>query len=125
MRCNCGDVPLATIRIERIEQQIAKLRQAITDGLYGERSVVGDAVLAIEGQLSSLREVLDVKIQFNDTHPELRPGEVFLCNVVPRTLEWRNIPYKTKRLGNQAYDVGGKAIAFAPVFVQSRELKKK
>ncbi|MFA6414723.1 MAG: hypothetical protein WC217_02435 [Candidatus Paceibacterota bacterium] len=123
MKCVCGIIPLAVNNIERIEQYVAKLRKAVVDGLYDERSIVGDAVLSIEGQLRQLRDVLDMELRFNDVHPELRSDEMFLCNVVPHTSDWKNIPYKTKRLGNQAYDTAGKPIALAPVFVKVAELQ--
>ena len=75
----------------------------------------------------------------NQNHPELREGEVFLTNVpmeregedydpmimkgVHLTL-FRDIPWKTKRLGGIAYDVLGREVLYMlPVFVQKAELE--
>lgn len=61
---------------------------------------------------------------YNDTHPELRPGEVFLTNVQEH--EWQTIRLMSKRRGSQAYDRTGTPLpadqeAF-PVFVLEKEL---
>jgi hypothetical protein len=58
MSCLCHRIPLIATKIDRIKAEVAKLRQAITNQVYGERSVVGDAVLVIEGQLKQVREAL-------------------------------------------------------------------
>jgi uncharacterized protein (UPF0335 family) len=125
MKCICGVIPPTVIRIERIEQEVAKLHKAVVDGIYDSRSIVGDAVLVIEGQVKQLREILDVKLEFNDIHPELKAGEVFLHNVTPGTSDWTRIHYKTKRLGKQAYNLYGKALEHnsKPVFVKEEELR--
>lgn len=56
MTCNCDSSVLLGGRLERIEKEIEKLRKAIEDGRYNSRSLVGDAVLTIEGQLQQIRE---------------------------------------------------------------------
>ncbi len=56
MTCTCTPAILLNIRLERIEQEVAKLREAIRDGRYDSRSLVGDAVLVMEGQLKQIRE---------------------------------------------------------------------
>ena len=62
---------------------------------------------------------------FNDRHPELRAGEVWLANVATDgDLVFGNLPYQTKRLGEKAYSSSGMEIADGrPVFVQKEELK--
>lgn len=60
-------------------------------------------------------------------HPELREGEIFLTNVGFDfdTEEWRNIGWRTKRMGICAYDVDGKVLEHTrPVFVQRKEMEK-
>ena len=54
--CTCGKLLLVTNNIDRIATDAAKLRQAVVDGIYDPRSIVGDAVLRIEGQLRQIRE---------------------------------------------------------------------
>lgn len=49
-------VILVDIRLKRIEKEVAKLRQAVANGSFDSRSLVGDAVLVIEGQLKQIRE---------------------------------------------------------------------
>ena len=49
-------VILVDIRLARIEKEVAKLKKAVADGIFDSRSLVGDAVLVIEGQLSQIRE---------------------------------------------------------------------
>ncbi|MDP3726471.1 MAG: hypothetical protein Q8R36_04725 [bacterium] len=64
----------------------------------------------------------------NNQHPELRKGEIFLTNCIPdEMLEvheiFASIGWKTKRLGEQSYDVDGKSIhACRPVFILKSEL---
>jgi hypothetical protein len=41
----------------------------------------------------------------NDKHPELREGEIFLCN--ERWDFYNRLPFKSKRKGFYAYDPGG------------------
>jgi len=72
------------------------------------------------------------KRNFSDEHPELQFGEIFLQNVIaPKFkeslkfldgLDFDEIKYFTKRLGNIAYDCDGKILPLArPVFVSRRE----
>ena len=65
-------------------------------------------------------------------HPELREGEVFLTNIVVEDVldgegNWEEIEHKTKRQGQQAYDIWGLPLParFKPVFVQQSELVEK
>lgn len=44
------------IRLEKIEEEIAKLRKAIIEGHYDSRSLAGDVVLIVESQLKQLRK---------------------------------------------------------------------
>lgn len=81
---------------------------------------------------------------FNKNHPELRKGEVFIVNIcskgssrVPQLgaefgwlgdnrSDWECIGWKTKRMGNVAYDIYGSPLSGAtrPVFAKRTELKK-
>ena len=79
---------------------------------------------------------------FNKKHPELREGEVFISNISslrvcsPRLSiypdwpddnrsDWECIGWKTKRMGNIAYDIHGRPInGMHPVFAQRAELQK-
>ena len=64
---------------------------------------------------------------FNDQHPELEDGEIFLKNTTPGRFEVMD--WKTKRMGGVAYYDDGKAIPFHsnyfPVFVQESEVDEK
>ena len=74
------------------------------------------------------------KSSFNKRHPELREGEVFISNIsdsLPSAYvndnrsDWRFIGWKTKRMGQVAYDIYGKPISdMRPVFAQRAELKE-
>lgn len=59
----------------------------------------------------------------NETHPELREGEMFLMNATPS--DYNQIGYKSKRAGVAAYDTEGNRVktgyVFFPVFVQKAE----
>jgi hypothetical protein len=58
-------------------------------------------------------------------HPELKPGEVFLCNSMPS--DFQRISWETKRLGEVAYRLDGTVIPpeqwLRPVFVSASELQ--
>lgn len=72
-----------------------------------------------------------MRSSFNDKHPELRKGEMFLQNVIdPKLLpsrestkyfpelDFESIKFKSKRMGNIAYDEKGNRLIFSrPVFV--------
>jgi hypothetical protein len=63
---------------------------------------------------------------FNDEHPELLKGEVFLCNA--NEMLWQDIDLETKRRGKHAYFFHGEELGdktFFPVFVKKSELRKK
>jgi hypothetical protein len=60
---------------------------------------------------------------FNDAHPELRGGEIFLTNC--RWDEYMQIGWLSKRSGLHAYSIYGKEVAgLLPVFVQKKEYEK-
>lgn len=59
MKCICGNLPLVKNNIDRISDEVAKLRQAVIDGRYDPRSIVGDAVLVMEGQIKQALEILE------------------------------------------------------------------
>jgi len=56
----------------------------------------------------------------DETHPELREGEMFLTNcTIP---DYVRIGWKTKRIGRQAYTIDGEKLkVLIPVFVQKEE----
>lgn len=57
---------------------------------------------------------------FNDNHPELQQGEVFVANTA--NPEMGSVQWKTKRLGKNAYDFTGKPLnGLYPVFRQENE----
>ena len=57
-------------------------------------------------------------------HPELKPGEVFLCNTFFKRDD-RYDRYKTKRFGVIAYTLSGKSVFGAtPVFISEKEYWK-
>jgi hypothetical protein len=60
----------------------------------------------------------------NANHPELQPGEIFLCNASENS--YSLIGWKTKRRGirsiNPTLGRGQKLADLAPVFVQRSEL---
>ena len=61
---------------------------------------------------------------YNDDHPELQTGEVFLTN--ERPAEFNFIEWKTKRMGLVAYDRwGGRVDGSIPVFVQQSEITER
>lgn len=66
-------------------------------------------------------------MSFNETHPELYDGEIFLGNF--KTKDFFQCGWKTKRMGKIAYCKDGKPLGAAsgasgyyPVFVQKKEL---
>lgn len=64
-----------------------------------------------------------VKKEFNQYHPELRPGEMFLTNESSQEF-FDQIVYKTKRAGNVAYDIYGKPVeGLFPIFAQRSEVE--
>ena len=78
----------------------------------------------------------DVGTDFNQTHPELREGEIFLCNVggnfdvfrdrfMPIHEVFDSIGWKSKRIGSVAYTRDGKPIKnMRPIFVERVELER-
>lgn len=58
---------------------------------------------------------------FNATHPELQEGELFCTNIYDWAVKW--ILWKTKRVGNTAYDLyGNEQPKLRPVFVKKSEV---
>ncbi len=58
-------------------------------------------------------------------HPETKKGEVFFSNSDSNS--YQLLPYKTKRIGVNAYDTVGKDLQsynWYPVFVQLEEIQK-
>jgi hypothetical protein len=79
---------------------------------------------------------------FNDTHPELKEGEMFVANIsqnseiiggmywatdplIDNTLNnnFEKINWETKRLGNIGYSPSGKPNGLFPVFIQKTEFE--
>lgn len=69
-------------------------------------------------------------LDYHENHPELLPGEKFIGNVTPE--QFRQFRYKSKRLGQVAYDRSGRRLVeidpmggyrYRPVFVAIEELK--
>ena len=61
--------------------------------------------------------------KFNQQHPELQDGEVFLQNTA--NAEMTSIPFETKRLGKVAYDRKGEIMrdsGLFPVFKQKTDV---
>lgn len=62
-------------------------------------------------------------MNFNDKHPELEDGEMFLTN--ERKEDLHHIGWKSKRIGTTAYTVNGKVIGTVnklfPIFIQKKE----
>ncbi len=62
------------------------------------------------------------KKDFNETHPELKPGEKFLCNAGNQGIISLHKRWKTLRLGQQAFSTDGKEVQnCVPVFVNVSE----
>lgn len=62
---------------------------------------------------------------YNNTHPEMEEGEMFLTNCVRADYDYARIGWKTKRRGLQSYTVSGEALkGYAPVFVKKEEYDK-
>ncbi|MBC7471887.1 MAG: hypothetical protein H7196_01275 [candidate division SR1 bacterium] len=71
---------------------------------------------------------MHIKISYNDHHPELREGEMFLTNLYAGYYKgvdeqhFHEIQYKTARLGWKAYDHKGNYLFNTqPVFVKKWE----
>jgi len=63
------------------------------------------------------------KRNYNETHPELRAGEMFIGNFMSD--EYSGIGWSTKRTGRQAYTIHGEEqTGFMPVFVQRSEYEE-
>ncbi len=64
---------------------------------------------------------------FNKNHPELKTGEVFVMNHNPGgndMIHFDNLPYKTKRLGNNAYADDGELLpGLKPIFASGVEVE--
>jgi hypothetical protein len=66
---------------------------------------------------------------YNRTHPNLPPGYVFVCNILPGRKvsgisDWDAIPYMSKIMGLQAYNArGDKLNNYIPVFAARSEVR--
>ena len=64
-----------------------------------------------------------MKTNFNDRHPELRPGEKWVGNM--RDIHFEESEFKTKRLGETSFALNGQPLndeLFAPMFVNAKEI---
>ena len=64
-----------------------------------------------------------MKTNFNDRHPELRPGEKWVGN--NRAIDFEVSEYKTKRLGETSFALNGQPLndeLFSPMFVNAKEI---
>lgn len=69
---------------------------------------------------------------FNDTHPELLEGEVWLTNIgcanslcLDCLVQWAGVPHSTKRLGDKGFWLDGAPDEFrSPVFVARAEYER-
>ena len=65
-------------------------------------------------------------MNFNNTHPELKDGEMFIGNVT-KSFYNHNIGWQTKRMGITAYTPDGEVIfnrlstTLYPTFIQKKE----
>lgn len=64
---------------------------------------------------------------FNKNHPELHSDEMHIMNHDPAGMvNFSNLPYATKRLGEVAYDMlGNRLEALKPIFVKKSEFEVK
>lgn len=61
-------------------------------------------------------------MNYNEKHPELQKGEMFLANAMDE--DFRCIGWKSKRKGNRAYTKNGEVIMYKfPVFIQIEEFE--
>lgn len=66
-----------------------------------------------------MEEIIKLKT-FNKNHPELLEGEMFVSNTSNR--EMTGVHWKTKRLGNTAYNIHGEKVSgLFPVFRDKNE----
>ena len=73
--------------------------------------------------MSRKEEMIEEKRNYNETHPELREGEMFLTNTTNE--DYVKIGWISKRRGNHAYTIHGTEIKwYAPVFVQKKEYEE-
>lgn len=68
-------------------------------------------------------------MDFNEKHPELRPGEMLILNEEENSqaiVKFTTLPYSTKRLGEVAYGYdGNKLPGMKPIFVSVNEFESK
>lgn len=59
---------------------------------------------------------------YNERHPELKEGEMFLTNFGCDPYDYTRICWKTKRKGYRAYTINGEYVEdMTPIFVQRKE----
>lgn len=67
--------------------------------------------------------MIEEKRDYNETHPELEEGEMFLTNCTWD--EYIRIGWQTKRKGRKAYSRQGKGLfGLSPVFVHRKEYEE-
>ena len=68
--------------------------------------------------------MFEAQRNYNETHPELEEGEMFLFSGVDETYE--PLKWKTKRMGVVAYTSRGVPLAqkYRPIFVQRKEYEE-
>ena len=67
-----------------------------------------------------------MKKDFNLAHPELKPGEAYLCNAGSQGLESLAKRWNTLRIGQDAFSTDGKKVSdCVPIFVSSEEKQQK
>ena len=68
--------------------------------------------------------MIEEKRNYNETHPELREGEMFLTNTLDN-YDYMRIGWHSKRRGRQAYSIHGEELTRGiPVFVQRSEYEE-
>lgn len=100
-----------------------------TDGqpVYGEKDPThpNQRLYPLFVDMNEVIQSSDCK-NFNQSHPELRQGEIFLMNVFPH--EFNTMPLTTKRLGETCYFVDGQPndkTSMRPLFVQISEVDER
>lgn len=74
--------------------------------------------------------MLSTSLGFNQNHPELMEGKMFLANLVHTSKtdfngEFNAVPWKSKRLGNKSFTWDGKPLEQCrPVFMQRSDFEE-
>jgi len=80
-------------------------------------------------QLNSLNKPENKIGRFNENHPELKEGEMFLMNDEENSealVTYNSLQYKSKRFGTIAYSDDGNVLdkKIRPIFVNKEEFKQ-